>query len=287
MDDPAPPGPLAGLREEEQLACVVAERVLGATARPYDLRGVPGNGRVDALLELPGGRSAAFEVMGLFSPDTRAVAGRLAREGYRWPAAGRWLWRIAVGSSGDLHRLKRVYVHVAGLCEAAGVETPERLASSSRSAAEVDPEVRWLVEESSSRMWGFPSIPAAAGGRDRGTQVTPPSRSGFVDSTLTGLRAALVAVFDSANVARHRTKLVAHVGPVEERHLFLWVDPLDPVTPLPFDVADGLASGTVLPVDPPELPGAITHLWLAPVWRGRVLLAVPAGWSQHYPYDEA
>jgi hypothetical protein len=49
-----------GLDNAERLACRVAERVTGATARAWDIEGR--NGVVDAFLDYADGRTCAFEV---------------------------------------------------------------------------------------------------------------------------------------------------------------------------------------------------------------------------------
>jgi len=52
-----------GLSEQEQAACLIAERVLGVVAEPWDVGGR--QGVVDAMLVYPTGRRAAFEVTAL------------------------------------------------------------------------------------------------------------------------------------------------------------------------------------------------------------------------------
>jgi hypothetical protein len=49
-----------GLDHLEQTACLIAERTLGAIATPYDVAGR--QGAVEAFLDYPDGRRAAFEV---------------------------------------------------------------------------------------------------------------------------------------------------------------------------------------------------------------------------------
>lgn len=117
-------------------------------------------------------------------------------------------------------------------------------------------------------MIGFPDVPAVEGGPRPRTQVHLPSVFDLVDSTLIGLGEALDAVFGSESGLRHLKKLAPHPDLVDERHLFLWIDPIDPIdpldpldpdTPVPFSVADGLASGTTLPDGRPDLSPEITH----------------------------
>ncbi len=54
---------LEGLSPQEKAACLIAEKVLGAVATPWDVDGR--QGVVDAMLTLPGGARAAFEVTAL------------------------------------------------------------------------------------------------------------------------------------------------------------------------------------------------------------------------------
>jgi hypothetical protein len=265
---------LKGLSRQEKAACLVAERVLGAVATPWDVNGR--QGVVDATLTLPDGRRAAFEVTSLAAVGALQTDALLGRDNFGWPSAGRWWWTVQVRSPRDLPRLKASYASISLLCEAAGVTRPEQLW---RGHGSVDPDVAWLVGESSSTMWGHPDVATVDGDKVRDVMVVPAGRGGGVDHALTGLHQALAEAFAVPPMPKHFDKLVrAHA---HERHLFVPVHR----SALPFAVADGLWAGTDLPSEPPPLPAAVSHLWLAPELGRRVLLFTPDGWQQHHRYD--
>jgi len=266
---------LEGLRVEERHACLIAEKVLGATAEPWDMNGR--QGAVDAMLRLPNGRTAAFEVMGYDEDNGIHLDRLLGADDLHWPAVGRWWWTIRVGSRSDVPRLRECYERIVLLCEAAGVERPGQLW---RRHGPVDPDIAWLEEASSSDMWGHSDVPAIDGDRVRDVMVVASGRGGGVDRSLTGLHQALVEVFDEPGVAKHLRKVAD--ADADENHLCLLIHP----SALPFAVADGLWTGTTLPPNPPPLPAQVTHLWLIPELGGRVLLWTPDGWQQHRPYEE-
>ncbi len=123
-------------------------------------------------------------------------------------------------------------------------------------------------------MWGHSEVPAVDGDRVRDVMVVSAGRGGGVDTSLVGLHAALVEAFDEPGVAKHLRK----VGKAEadERHLCLLIHR----SALPFAVADGLWTGTMLPPDAPPLPDrralADARAW----WSGA---AVDAGWLARAP----
>ena len=264
---------LDGLSSREQAACRIAERVLAATAEPWDVAGR--QGAVDAMLTLADGRRAAFEVTVIAERGALQTDSLLGQSDFQWPVAGAWWWTIQVGSPSDIPRLRECYVRVAQLCESAGVTRPEALWHRD----DCDEDIRWLVEDSSAHMFGHPDVPAVDGDKVRETMVTPRGRGGAVDRNLVGLTAALTDAFESPHIARHIQKLARADG--DELHLFI---PLH-FSALPYPVADGLWTGTTLPRDPAPLPSPLTHLWLAPQFGRRVLLWTPRGWQQHHPYD--
>lgn len=265
---------LAGLSPQEKAACLIAEKVLGAVATPWDVAGR--QGVVDAMLTLPDGRQAAFEVTALAAAGALQTDALLGRDDFGWPSPGQWWWTVQVGSLRDLPRLRACYSRIALLCEAAGVARPEQLWSRH---GYVDPDVAWLVEESASDMWGHPTVPAIHGDKVRDTMVVPAGRGGGVDHSLAGLRQALIEAFAEPPMPRHLEKVAR--AEADERHLFVRVHR----SALPFAVADGLWTGAGLPAEPPPLPASVTHLWLAPALGRRLLLWTPHGWEEHNPYD--
>lgn len=266
---------LTELRDDERAACFVAERVTGAVAEPWDVKGR--QGAVDAMLALPDGRTAAFEVMAYDEDYGIQIDKLLGADDNFWPVVGKWWWTIRIGNRSDVPRLRESYGRIVQLCEAAGVERPDQLWSRHR---EVDPDIAWLMESSSSTMWGHSEVPAIEGDKVRDVMVTSTGRGGGVDTSLRGLRAALVEMFAQDGVAKHLRKVAE--ADADERHLCLMIHR----GALPFAVADGLWTGTTVPPEPPPLPERVTHLWLIPELGGRVLLWTPAGWQQHRPYGE-
>jgi hypothetical protein len=165
---------LAGLDEDEQTACLIAERTLGATATAYDVP--PRQGAVDAFLDYPDGRRGAFEVTWLAADGGASLhlGSLLKRDSVRWPLPGKWWWTVKVGHPRDLPRLRDIYTKIVLLCENVGVTDPRRLALD-----DIDEDVRWLVEESSVQMEGYPDVPAT----DRRAMITPPSLHGAARTT--------------------------------------------------------------------------------------------------------
>ncbi|GGM15749.1 hypothetical protein GCM10011594_39750 [Nakamurella endophytica] len=266
-----------GLSEQERAACLIAERVLGVVAEPWDVDGR--QGVVDAMLTYPTGRRAAFEVTALSGDGALQTLSLLSRDQFQWPLPGQWTWTVEVGSAADLPQLRGRYVRIALLCEAAGLSRPEQLWQRQISV-DPDPDIAWLLEHSTSDMVGHPDLPAIDGNRVRSATVLPASRGGAVDESLSGLRQALEDAFAEPHMVRHLDKTAR--ADTDERHLFLPVH----WSVLPFPVFYGLLDdGQALPPEPPPLPPAITHLWLAPELARRVLLWTPHGWQNHYPYD--
>jgi hypothetical protein len=153
------------------LACLVAEHVLGANAHAWDTDGR--QAAVDAMLTLSDGRRASFEVTSLAAAGAMQTDSLLHRDGYAWPCPGRWWWTIHVGDVGDLPRLREIYAGVVLRCEAAGATRPEQLRWGLH---ERDPDLRWLVEESSSDMVGHPDVPYREGDLVREAMVVPSGR---------------------------------------------------------------------------------------------------------------
>lgn len=265
---------LEGLSRQEKAGCLIDERVLGAVATTWDVDGR--QGVVDAMLTLPDGRQAAFGVTALAAVGALQTDALLGSDDFGWPAPGQWWWTVQVGSRRDLPRLRTSYSRIALLCEAAGVTRPEQLW---RRHEDVDPDVVWLVEESTSDMWGHPEVPTVDGDKVRDTMVVPAGRGGGVDHSLGGLKQALLEAFAVPPMPRHFEKVAR--AEADERHLFVPVHR----SALPVAVADGLWAGASLPPEPPPLTAAVTHLWLAPALGSRVLLRTPRGWEEHHPYD--
>ena len=261
---------LDGLDPLEQTACLIAERALGAEATPYDVDGR--QGAVEAFLDYPDGRRGAFEVTRLDTDEGASFQLQylLGNDGYTWPSPGKLWWNVQIGHPRDLPRLRRSFDKIVLLCESLGVREPRRLTS-----AEMDDDVRWLVEESSVvQMRGHLNRLGKDENRVPASIITQPSAAVFPDETFNGLDEALSAAFDTTNIQRHVAKLGRTQA--DERHLFLVVGVYD----LPFSLYDALLFGQRLPAGVPALPEDLTHLWLAPQHCRRVLIGTPHGWSE-------
>lgn len=68
----------------------------------------------------------------------------------------------------------------------------------------------------------------------------------------------------------------------DERHLFLWVR----MSAFSFAVTDNLYFGGRLPIEPPDLPGGLSQLWLAGGYSaGGVVRAIHGDrWVREHPY---
>lgn len=266
-----------GLSSGERLACQIAERTLGASAEPWDTDGR--QAAFDAILHLPDGTSAAFEVTSLSTQGVLQTESILARDGFEWPAAGSWTWTISVGAPSDIPRLRKVYRNIISLCEANGAVRPEELAINLGATEDCDADLYWLVFESQSDMVGHRHLPSIGGQVSRGTVVLPAGRGGGVDDELLGLNGALAEAFEHPYLKAHFDKLSA--SDHDERHLFIHVHS----SALPFDVMYALMNGSTCPPEDPPVPASISHLWLAPQYSERVLLWSRTGWTEHFPYD--
>jgi hypothetical protein len=266
------------LDRQEQAACLIAVRMLEATrAEAWDVDGR--QNAFDVVLTLKDSRTAAFEVTNLAAIGALETASLLARDNHKWPLPGSWHWTIEVGSPQDLRKLKQCYGHIILICEAAGVERPDRhpLAWS----PDADPDLQWLIEHSSSTMLGH-SGQLASTMNNRGATVVQLVGSGFIDESLSGFAQELGSAFAAApHIADHFQKLAN--ADADERHLFI---PLH-TSALAFRISSVLMfDDDALPSEPPPVPGHITHLWLAPAFSRRVLVwSQPEGWRNFFPYD--
>ncbi|WP_131536076.1 hypothetical protein [Mycolicibacterium aromaticivorans] len=255
------------LDRQEQAACMVAVRELDVIeAEAWDIDGR--QGAVDAMLTFPDGRKAAFEVTNLAAKDALKLAMKLFRD-RTWPVPGDWFWTIEVGSVEDYYRLKECYENIIRICEGASEPSPFRIAWEPSAHA----DLKWLVDESSSEMTGYPDVRVKEM-KNPGAMVVPVGGGGAVDEQLSGFADALSEAFEQAHIKTHFDKL-AKCADVDERHLFI---PLHS-SALPFAISSELVFEETLPPDPPLIPDHVSHLWLAPEGSRRVLLwSRDAGW---------
>lgn len=229
-------------------------------------------GDVDAHILLNDG-PAALEVTILGDRASLEVEAVLVRDGGWNDERLRWRWDVRPGPRTHYGRF---YEHVAALlfaCERDGVDRPERLTPTT---AEETAALDWY-DESDCRIWGNPhtSMPGTV-------DVLPPMMVGWEDDSLETLKDWLETVLASGHVGRRVEKL-GRSG-LTERHLYLIVHS----SGAPFSIYVGLAMKTTLPPAPPNLPDAVTHLWIDTGYRAGGLLRFDptAGWSRAFPFDD-
>jgi len=262
---------LDGLDVVEKVACRIVERALGVRAIAEDLP--PKQGVVDAYLDYPDGRRAAFEVTRL-STDSGAMnqlSQLLEGSGVEfWPAPGEWFWTVEVGHPRDLPRLCRIFNGVALLCEELEVNDPANLRYMVWDDDEVwRDDINWIAK-SSLKMYGHrprgeSSILATTGVVVSGPLI-PPAYSRAPMS----LENAITEVFASSHIQRRLTKLARTAA--DERHLFVFVTGQDLTANL-FTNTPPLPNSSIL-------PGELTHLWLTALYCGVTLLCSPEGWRR-------
>ena len=104
----------------------------------------PRQGVVDAFRDYPDGPLGALEVTQLATDDGDSLHldSLLAQAGFGLPLPGKWWWTIKIGHVRDRPRLLSIFAKIVLLCESVGVTQPQHLP-----LAEVDDDVRWLVQE--------------------------------------------------------------------------------------------------------------------------------------------
>ena len=249
-------------RREEQFACEVLRRALGAVITDVDDN--PGVSKVDALFELPDGRTGALEVTTLADKRTLEVESLAAR---RWHVDGaRWAWDVRVSPKTSMNGLREHLPALLLACEAQGVREPD--------IAEIPPgdeaAFRWYRHSKVSIM-GFPET-----NRPGAIDVLTHGGGGAVFDHLDDLPAWLEEALATPALAAKLAKLEA-TGRAE-RHLFLRVHD----SGMPFKLYDPLAFTTAVPTAPLTPPAGLTGLWLVPQWSIPVLgWTADAGWQRH------
>jgi len=264
-------------RVDERFARAIVEQVTGAKVVRTDDRNAP-PGTVDGRLDYPGGRTAALEISTLGLPSQFELEARIGRLAGRLPMPGRWKWVLSVTNPDELPRLKAIYERAILACEAYRVVQVGELP---RSVIDGDPDLGWLQDESTCRLFG---IRLPEGAQDTSGYVDLgyyPATSGWLtgpDCIVAELNAALAVEPLSKRVA----KLLSAAE--DERHLFLRVASSGLAEPAFVRLI--LLSTTDEGVDPirgePDLPDPITDLWLVTGW-GRRLIRWTLGRGWQYP----
>lgn len=207
---------LAGRAEE--IAAHLVGHALGATAIRFDTNGR--QSAVDFLLDWPDGRRGALEVTLVTERESAAWQGMAAREGWRWPAASAWEFRLA-GADMPYRRTRRAVLQAIELCDQWNVDTPRLLP---HDVLDLDPELGWLEEVGELRR-------ASIG---HGVALLPQVRSEFLDASPSDFTEVVESWLRHPHVPRHVEKAKAAAG--SERHLFLV--PVDDVLPARFFTND-------------------------------------------------
>jgi hypothetical protein len=102
----------------ETMAFAVVNRVLEVEVEHWDRAGR--QGAVDGRIHLGVDRFGALEVTSTETEESRAVSAQLAKDRYRWPNPGRWMWWLHVDSRSAYRQAKSKYMHAIEVLEAAG-----------------------------------------------------------------------------------------------------------------------------------------------------------------------
>jgi hypothetical protein len=237
---------LSVLQPLEQLACRVAELALGVVAIPEDVP--PRQGVVDAFLEYPDGRRAAFEVTSLARDGGarfqlyKLLSTRGAGGVEFWPTSGRCTWIIEITRPFDLPRLRKTYQKIIKYCEDNQIYNVWSYAE----LGSKDDELAWVDYQSSISMRGIesehPMVTVV------GAELVP-----VMDEKEHLSARKLDSAFSAPHLRRRMEKLLR--VDVQERHLFVFADAYD----LPASV---FAAERKLSF-PTNWPDGLTHLWLA------------------------
>lgn len=226
-------------------------------------------GEVDAFIRLPGGDNAALEVTRMGNRNQYELIETLRREDRHWDLACRWQWHLGVATLVDLARARHTLPAMVALCERLGVPSRGHLP---RQVIFADPELRWLVYDSSSELFGSPPSNAKPGR----VWLPQAGRGGVVPNDWEFLEEDVRKMLESHNGDRHVTKLQRRIG-VSERHLFLAVSP-DAVS---FGTYYELQHPSSVPTQQVSLPTDLTRLWLATGTSFVTSYLANEGWAVH------
>ena len=176
---------------------------------------------MDFLLVWPNGRRGALEVTVVTEPKSSGWQGLAAKEGWRWPAASGWEFRL---NSDDMsyRRTRHAVVKAVELCDRANVDALERL---SPAIVARDPDLEWLSGIGELRRASFKP----------GVVLLPAVRAEFVEAATSDFATLVEGWLHLPHMPRHVEKARSAIA-VDERHLFLV--PVDEVLPARFFTND-------------------------------------------------
>jgi len=262
-------------RNDEVIARRIVERVTGARIFRTDIAGAPQRS-LDARLEYDDGRTGWMEVTSLGREWEYRLAAQLSGEQGRWPKPGRWSWIIQLDHPSELKRIRKIYARAIELCEEHGVGTVDQLPLA---VIETDADLEWLWAESTASLFGVALPPGVS---DASTYVRV-----SMNSSVSNWGRGNGGLVEELNHELHRQPLSAHIDKLQiasgdERHLFLHATQGGLGEGAFYDLIQfELDSPEASPLSiTPELPTAITHLWLHSGWGKRVTRWVRgSGWD--------
>lgn len=248
---------------DELFARSCVERIEGVDLSRRDFPGRDGS--VDYHVLYPDG-PAALEVTTLTDEDFRHFMSVMPEVLGFTPQ--RYSWRVAPNIGCKVKDARRHVPQLIEMCEAEGVLNPADLSDQDH------PAVIWLeaghVELVARESPGAPRI-----------DVMPPAIGGAVKDALSALVEAVGSLLETPLLQRKIHKL--NESELSERHLFLLIDSQG----LDFGPYYGIGMSEDVPGVAPDVPGSLTHLWLATGFRlgGVLRWSRKDGWSRHWPFD--
>jgi hypothetical protein len=244
-------------KRAEQIAAHLVGYQTGAVVVPHDTDGR--QAAVDFLLEWPGGHRGALEVTLVTEKASIAWQGLAMKEGWRWPAESSWEFR-PTSPNFPYKFVRQVALRAVELCDAHGVDRPERLPSELLDA-ELD-LARFLAGEIGTlRRSGFGS----------GVTIYQTTRAEFVDEAPRDFARVVETWHEEPHMSSHIAKLAATAG-VSERHLFLV--PTDEVLPARFFTDD-----FEVPASAPSGFDSLDALWVWSNYWHRYLMYRDGSWA--------
>lgn len=262
----------------EAAAFMYVPAIVGARLEEYDHSGR--QGAVDALLHYPDGRIASLEVTSAAADRQRQLYFLLAQH-ETLPNPGSWSWMATIDDPRDLPELLSRVESLILKCENLGITYPSH---AYEQAFGGDPDFAWIVG-STVTLWGDPKLSKIRGedGAERPLFLTQGGSGGTVDDSLNKFNQAVDELLAEPHVQKRIRKLTRDGAEAhrDEQHLFLLADG----SALPYGVFHALALRDVEPPGVPNLPGTVTHLWVAVPFSPWLILGRDGRWIRYERID--